>query len=291
LKFINNTEDCWQGYPKLKHLHKLKQQQVANHNTKPYGVRVDLDKIVSTLNKWIENDIKFDVIMIGALVENQLIMPILTNLPINRLCSRPGFLYIWATTHKISQIIKLLNCNNFNKKFRRSEEMIFLPINENSPYFPTDSFNDDSVLHRQQWHCWMCITGTVRRSTDAHLIHCNVDTDLQIESPVAVNRKNVVPDAMYRVVENFSNLSRRLHIIPSHIGFNCLLKLRPGWVIMGPDVMIDNFNQEEYEKELFEKSLINYKLANSGNSIQYLVPQTDEIEQLRPKSPVIKQDR
>ena len=123
--------------------------------------------------------------MIGALVENQFILPILNSIPIHRLCSKPGFLFIWATTQKIQELTRLLNNDNFNKRFRRSEELIFLPIDDKSPYYPHDSGATEVIplFERQQWHCWMCITGTVRRSTDNHLIHCNIDTDLQIESP------------------------------------------------------------------------------------------------------------
>ena len=70
--------------------------------------------------------------------------------------------------------------------------MIFLPIDDKSPYYPHDSGATEVIplFERQQWHCWMCITGTVRRSTDNHLIHCNIDTDLQIESQVTKQSKS-----------------------------------------------------------------------------------------------------
>lgn len=284
LNYINNTINPLEGYPKLKQLHNLKKKQIDNHNVKPFGVRCSSDNIIAKLNSWINEGLKFDVIMIGALVENQLILPILLKIPIIQLCSKPGFLFIWANTQKISELIKTLNNNPYNKKFRRSEELIFLAINPDSPYYPGDSLDGISLLERQQWHCWMCITGTVKRSTDSDLINCNIDTDLQIESPTN-NNNNVVPNSMYKVAENFSLLNRRLHIIPSRIGFNYQLRLRPGWVILGPDVLIDNFTKREYEKELYDKSLLHYKQGNGNNSIQYLIPQNSEIEQLRPRSP------
>ncbi|CUM65929.1 uncharacterized protein PRCAT00003582001 [Priceomyces carsonii] len=284
-RYIRNSNNPLEGYPKLNRLHQLKRKQILNHSTKPYGARVSSSEIIPTLNKWIDTyGLKFDVIMIGALIENQFILPLLMNLPIHKLCSRPGYMFIWATTQKIQELTKLLNKDSFNKKFRRSEELIFLPLNKESPYYPSeDDASGIPLLERQQWHCWMCITGTVRRSTDSHLIHCNIDTDLQIESEQSASN-NVVPDSLYRVAENFSNSNRRLHIIPTKIGYNSPIKLRLGWVIMSPDVLIDNFNPRGLEEELFSKSLVSYK--NNVNNPQFLVPQTDEIEELRPKSPV-----
>ncbi|KAK6202490.1 karyogamy protein KAR4 [Scheffersomyces amazonensis] len=302
IKYIRNVNNPFEGYPKLSKLHQLKRSQMIKHAVKPYGVRIPTEKIIPTLYHWIEvYGIKFDVIMIGALVENQFILPILNNIPFHKLCSKPGFLFIWATTQKIQELTNLLNNDNFNKKFRRSEELIFLPIDKDSPYFPGESVDESILLfERQQWHCWMCITGTVRRATDNHLIHCNVDTDLQIESTTTNGKKNAVPDALYRVAENFSNSNRRLHIIPSKTGYDTPVKLRPGWIIMSPDVMINNFNPKQYKEELYSKSFVHYKASSSGNSMNstqgngnvysnahFLVPQTEEIEELRPKSPVI----
>ncbi|ODV82172.1 uncharacterized protein CANTADRAFT_4200 [Suhomyces tanzawaensis NRRL Y-17324] len=285
VEYIRNINNPIEGYPKLTRLHNLKKEQVKKHAVQPYGARVPTNKIVPTLNKWInEYGLKFDVIMIGALVENQFILPILLNLPIHQLCAKPGFLFIWATTHKIQELTKVLNNDNFNKKFRRSEELIFLPLNKDSPYYPGD--DTSSLFEKQQWHCWMCITGTVRRSTDNHLIHCNVDTDLQIESPQSPRRNDAVPDSLYKIAENFSNSNRRLHIIPSRIGYNLVPRMRPGWVIMGPDLLVDNFDPVHYEEELYGKSLVKYSQNNGKTITQFLVQQTDEIEELRPKSPV-----
>lgn len=276
--FIQNISNPEEGYPKLTRLHDLKREQTQNHAVKPFGARVATNQIISTLNYWINKGVKFDVIMIGALVENQFILPLLLNLPMHKLCSKPGFLFVWANTQKILELNKLLLNENFNKKFRRSEELIFLPVNKDSPYFPGEDPNV-SLFQKQQWHCWMCITGTVRRSTDNHLIHCNVDTDLQIESKESLVN-NAVPNSLYKVAENFSNSNRRLHIVPSKIGYDLPIRLRPGWVIMGPDVLLDNFSPEAYEEELVGKSFIRHK--NGG--VQYLVPQGDEVEELRPKS-------
>ena len=49
----------------------------------------------------------------------------------------------------------------------------------------------------------MGIKGTVRRTTDGHLIHANIDTDIIIseEPPTGSTRK---PDELYQVIERFA---------------------------------------------------------------------------------------
>ncbi|CCF57667.1 hypothetical protein KAFR_0D00210 [Kazachstania africana CBS 2517] len=272
-KHVSNIENTVDGYPKLQKLFQEKERQIANYATKPFGCKVNIDQIVPTLNKWIQKDhLCFDVVMIGCLTDNQFIYPILSQLPLDRLVSKPGFLFIWASAHKINELSKLLNTEIWAKKFRRSEELVFVPIDKNSPFYPGLDQDDTSLMEKMQWHCWMCITGTVRRSTDGHLIHCNVDTDLSIETQGAQNV--AVPEHLYKVAENFSTATRRLHIIPARTGWETPVKLRSGWVIMSPDIMLDNFNPKKYRGEI--------------SRIGCNVPLKNEIEVLRPKSPVQK---
>lgn len=300
--YIRNVNKQTDGYPKLQRLKQLKSQQVELHAITPYGVKCATDKIVPTLNKWANvYNLQFDVIMIGALVENQFIVDILNSLPLFKLCAKPGFVFIWATTANIKQLTTLLNGEKWNKKFRRSEELVFVPVDGESDYFGPgvndgthrgeSNGNNESLLCRKQWHCWMCITGTVRRSTDNDLIHCNVDTDLQIERKQVKQEisRDAVPETFYKVAENFSNSNRRLHIIPCNSGYQHPVRCRPGWVVMLPDIMLDNFDPAAYEKELHSKSFIKYKNVTVNGHLkqmaQYLVAQTSEIEALRPKSP------
>ncbi|OWB68123.1 hypothetical protein B5S33_g1988 [[Candida] boidinii] len=272
IKYIRNISEKVEGYPKLQKLLKLKEEQISKHSTKGYGSRVKPENMSRVLNDWCSNhNIGFDVIMIGALTENQLIYSLLFSLPIDKLCNRPGFLFIWASTKKISELSRLLSdSNSWAKRFRRSEELIFVPTDKNSPYYPRDSdIPEEQLCETLQWHCWMCITGTVRRSTDNKLIHCNIDTDLSIENEST--KKSAVPDQIYKVAENFSSSTRRLHIIPSRSGIDNPVRLRKGWVIMSPDVMLNNFEPNSYKSEI--------------NKVGTNIPLNDEIEQLRPKSP------
>ncbi|KAG0683092.1 hypothetical protein C6P40_000474 [Pichia californica] len=271
-KYIRNAKQQVEGYPKLQRLYKLKEQQIEKYSTRPYGCRIDSENLSKTLNSWVyDHNLQFDVIMIGALTENQLIYPLLTKLPIDKLCSKPGFLFIWASTKKISELSTLMNdSRTWSKRFRRSEELVFIPVDKNSVYYPKEwSIPEDQILEEVQWHCWMCITGTVRRSTDKDLIHCNVNTDLALENSNTGN--SAVPSQIYKVVENFSSSTRRLHIIPTSTGLKKHVKVRPGWVIVSPDVILDNFEPERYKRDI---ELIGSK-----------IPYNDEIEQLRPKTP------
>lgn len=301
-EYIRNVRKQTDGYPKLQRLKDLKAQQVELHAITPYGVKCSTSDIVPTLNMWVNDyNLQFDVIMIGALVENQFIVDILNSLPLFKLCAKPGFVFIWATTANIKQLTTLLNGEKWNKKFRRSEELVFVPVDGESVYFGPgvndgihsgeSNGNNESLLSRKQWHCWMCITGTVRRSTDNDLIHCNVDTDLQIERKQIKQdyMRDAVPETFYKVAENFSNSNRRLHIIPCNSGYEHPVRCRSGWVVMLPDVMLDNFDPAVYEQELHSKSFIKYKNVTVNGHLkqlpQYLVGQTPEIEALRPKSP------
>ena len=107
--YISNVENATQGYPRLQKLKDLKKDQILKHAITPCGARVRSQDIVSTLHTWIhEYNLQFDVVMIGALVDNQFIRPILEQLPLHRLCAKPGFLFVWATSRKIQKLSKIL---------------------------------------------------------------------------------------------------------------------------------------------------------------------------------------
>ena len=59
----------------------------------------------------------------------------------------------------------------------------------------------------------MGIKGTVRRTTDGHLIHANIDTDIIIsEEPSTGSTKK--PEELYRVIERFAQGT--LHLSLAH---------------------------------------------------------------------------
>lgn len=109
----------------------------------------------------------------------------------------------------------------------------------------------------------MGIKGTVRRSTDAHFIHANVDTDVIIaeEPPLGVTEK---PNEIYNIIQHFSNGMRRLEL------FGEDHNIRPGWLTLGISLSSSNFDADSY-KAYFRDG--------------HLLGSTPQIENLRPKSP------
>ena len=127
----------------------------------------------------------------------------------------------------------------------------------------------DSVIQHTKEHCLMGIKGTVRRSTDGDFIHANVDLDIIIgEEPEYGSTDK--PEEIFKIVEHFCLGRRRLHI------FGNDHTVRPGWVTVGPDLTSSNYSSEQYNTYF------------SKGPDEYLVGNTDLIEQLRPKSPPAK---
>lgn len=83
----------------------------------------------------------------------------------------------------------------------------------------------------------MGIKGMVRRSTDGHVIHANVDTDI-IVSEEPPYGSMVKPEEMYQVIEHFSLGKRRLEL------FGEDHNVRPGWVTVGNELSASNFIKE-----------------------------------------------
>lgn len=83
----------------------------------------------------------------------------------------------------------------------------------------------------------MGIKGTVRRSTDGHMIHANIDTDVMIseQPPFGSTQK---PEELYSIIEHFALGRRRLELFGSD------RNIRAGWVTLGNKITSSNFNKE-----------------------------------------------
>ncbi|KAL8257744.1 hypothetical protein R6Q59_029784 [Mikania micrantha] len=134
-------------------------------------------------------------------------------------------------------------------------------------------------------HCLMGIKGTVRRSTDGHIIHANIDTDVIIaeEPPYGSTAK---PEDMYRIIEHFSLGRRRLEL------FGEDHNIRAGWLTVGKDLSSSNFNSEGYVRNFADKDGKVWQGGGGRNpppEAGHLVLTTSDIEALRPKSPMKNQ--
>lgn len=110
----------------------------------------------------------------------------------------------------------------------------------------------------------MGIKGTVRRSTDGDFIHANVDIDLIITEEEEYGSMEKPPE-IFNIIEHFCLGRRRLHL------FGRDSTIRPGWLTIGPQLTINNFNSDAYATYFTQ-----------GNVTTGC---TDRIESLRPKSP------
>ena len=81
----------------------------------------------------------------------------------------------------------------------------------------------------------MGIKGTVRRATDGHIIHSNIDTDIIVseEMPFGSVRK---PEEMYLIIERFCLGRRRLEL------FGEDHNIRNGWVTLGLGLSSSNLD-------------------------------------------------
>ncbi|KAK9103666.1 hypothetical protein Sjap_020920 [Stephania japonica] len=130
-------------------------------------------------------------------------------------------------------------------------------------------------------HCLMGIKGTVRRSTDGHIIHANIDTDIIIaeEPPYG---STIKPEDMYRIIEHFSLGRRRLEL------FGEDHNIRSGWLTLGKGLSSSNFNMDAYIRNFADKDGKVWQGGGGRNpppDAPHLVLTTPDIEGLRPKSP------
>ncbi|KXS18138.1 MT-A70 protein [Gonapodya prolifera JEL478] len=164
----------------------------------------------------------------------------IAKLPIPDLAANPSFIFIWVgCAEGLDKGRELLNkwgelssrsrrvssddtATCFLSKplegYRRAEDITWLKANR---VRPDRSGLDDSsdapttdrglVFRRSKEHCIMGIRGTVRRSTDTHFIHCNVDTDVIIaeDKPPGDTSK---PEEIYHIIEHFCLGRRRLEL-------------------------------------------------------------------------------
>uniref|UniRef100_A0A7C9E438 mRNA (2'-O-methyladenosine-N(6)-)-methyltransferase n=1 Tax=Opuntia streptacantha TaxID=393608 RepID=A0A7C9E438_OPUST len=133
----------------------------------------------------------------------------------------------------------------------------------------------------------MGIKGTVRRSTDGHIIHANIDTDVIIaeEPPYGSTAK---PDEMYRIIEHFALGRRRIEL------FGEDHNIRTGWLTVGKGLSSSNFNSEAYVRSFADKDgkvWLGGGGRNPPPDASHLVQTTPEIEALRPKSPMKNQQQ
>ncbi|EGO28530.1 hypothetical protein SERLADRAFT_434451 [Serpula lacrymans var. lacrymans S7.9] len=278
-------ERRFEEYPKQQRLLNLKKDSVNTH------ALLSSYLPFQQLNTLHPN--KFDVILLDPPFSSSFSWDELQELPIPSLAADPSFVFMWVGSgageglERGREVLAKWG-------YRRCEDVVWVKTNRSNNRGPGTDPPTTSLLTRTKQHCLMGIRGTVRRSTDSWFVHCNVDTDVIIweGDPEDPTRK---PPEMYTLIENFCLGMRRLELFG-----RARSSLRRGWVTILADGeerrLSGGFSRladEEgvgipdgarpWDKEAWEEG--NKELAVSGGG-KCVVPNTQEIEALRPKSPV-----
>ncbi|CCF73414.1 MT-A70 [Babesia microti strain RI] len=305
----------FEEYPKLDRLMKLKSEIIQARATPPMYIKANL----RTFN-WDSLGVRFDVILINPPWHNSHSLPTdkfcwtvaeLKKIPIDRIADSPSFCFIWCGADHLEDARETLS----HWKFRRCEDICWLKTNihwknsfhDNSNF--SRCINNDTLLKRTTEHCLVGVNGIVKRDVDFHFIHSNLDTDVLIAEETdplelllreyemddlrkqlndtnmeqiheEINRLRMKeyekPKELYDIIDRFCMGRRKLEL------FGIETSIRPGWLTIGPYLSSSNFDP------------INYRLWTEGDACwpekrDYrggrFMGTTDEIENLRPKSP------
>ncbi|KAF5732376.1 hypothetical protein HS088_TW18G01070 [Tripterygium wilfordii] len=289
LELTNVVED----YPKLRELIQKKDEIVTKSATPPMYFKCDLREFELSPEFF---GTKFDVILVDPPWEEYVhrapgiaehteywTFEEILNLKIEAIADTPSFIFLW-----VGDGVGLEQGRQCLKKwgFRRCEDICWVQTNKSTP---TPSLRHDShtLFQHSKEHCLMGIKGTIRRSTDGHIIHANIDTDVIIaeEPPYGSTQK---PEDMYRIVEHFALGRRRIEL------FGEDHNIRSGWLTVGKGLSSSNFNAEAYIKNFADmdgKVWQGEAGRNPPPEAPHLVLTTPEIESLRPKSPMKNQQQ
>eukprot|EP00268_Persea_americana_P032168 TRINITY_DN3155_c0_g4_i1.p1 TRINITY_DN3155_c0_g4~~TRINITY_DN3155_c0_g4_i1.p1 ORF type:complete len:1239 (-),score=333.64 TRINITY_DN3155_c0_g4_i1:179-3895(-) len=276
-----------EDYPKLRELIQKKDEIVAKAASPPMYYKCDLREHGLSPEFF---GTKFDVILVDPPWEEYVhrapgvtdhmeywTFEEIQNLKIEAIADTPSFIFLWVGDGAGLEQGRLCL-----KKwgFRRCEDICWVKTNKTNA---TPGLRHDShtLFQHSKEHCLMGIKGTVRRSTDGHIIHANIDTDIIIaeEPPYGSTKK---PEDLYRIIEHFSLGRRRLEL------FGEDHNIRSGWLTVGKGLSSSNFNAEAYVRNFSDKDGKVWQGGGGRNpppDAPHLVLTTPEIESLRPKSP------
>jgi len=277
-------------YPKIERLISLKDNILSKRSTPAMSLKCDLKNFDLT-----SLGTKFDVILIdppwleyqtrvsGIYVAGEDLRPWsleeLRELKVGDIAEGQSFCFLWCgETH-------LEDSRMLFKKwgFRRIEDICWVKTNRLSPMDERGRvtqgsvmYGDSAIVQRTKEHCVVGVKGTVKRSEDTHFIHANCDTDLIMEEEKEFGSTHK-PSELYETIEHFCLGRRRLEL------FGLDRNMRDGWLTLGNGLTTSN-----WDKSLFlswyegDGAWPDVRTHHGGK----LIGSTQEIEVLRPKSPV-----
>jgi len=283
-------EERFSEYPKLQKLITLHSDLVADHAHPPTYLEADLRsfELPSLL------PVKYDCILIDPPLEEYTkshpthapskpwTWDEIAELPIPQIANNPGLIWLWVGSGKADEagVSGLDKGREILAKwgYRRCEDIVWLKTNAKRPGLENEAETKTILTHTKE-HCLMGIRGTVRRSTDSHFVHCNVDTDVIVWEGDEQDPLHKPPE-LYNLIESFCLGTRRLEL------FGSSKNARAGWLTVGmevePPLPLKEYGPEEYPPQSYVKGVydtyFSYEIPN-------LVPSPAEIEALRPRSP------
>eukprot|EP00210_Caulerpa_lentillifera_P009508 g9067.t1 len=284
----SQLEDQYEDYPNAKRLIGLKNELIAAHATPPYYLQADLHVLDLSLSTF---GTKFDVALIDPPWEEYVrrapgvgdgvswTWQEIRDLRLEEIMDSPSFVFLWCGSEEGLEAGR--HCLN-KWGYRRCEDIVWIKTNKNpnQKYLSAANQEARSVLQHTKEHCLMGIKGTVRRALDGHVIHANIDTDVIIseEPPLGSTEK---PDQLYQIIERFCLGQRRIEL------FGEDHNIRPGWVTIGQKLQSTNFKPAVFASHFMMMDggpfIMNPGRPQPGQP--NLLPSSEEIEYLRPKSP------
>ncbi|KAG2123422.1 MT-A70-domain-containing protein [Suillus clintonianus] len=268
----------FEEYPKQQRLLSLKKESVDAHSTPPFFLPFSH---LSSLHPQ-----KFDVILLDPPFSSSFSWDDLQALPVPSLAADPSFVFMWVGSgageglERGREVLAKWG-------YRRCEDVVWVKTNNTTNRGPGTDPPTTSLLTRTKQHCLMGIRGTVRRSTDSWFVHCNVDTDVIIwEGDTADPMRK--PPEMYTLIENFCLGTRRLELFG-----RARSSLRRGWVTVltesdGAKVgeharTTEGDAVHQWNKDSWDEATRHLASLAGGKCV---VPNSQEIDALRPKSPM-----
>lgn len=113
--------------------------------------------------------------------------------------------------------------------YKRCEDIVWVKTNKNKKDHSNTSSNissSNTILLRVKEHCLVGLRGDVKRASDSHFIHANIDTDVIVdeEPPIGSMKK---PLEIYEIIERFCLGRKRLEL------FGETANIRNGWLTIG----------------------------------------------------------
>ncbi|KAG1816349.1 MT-A70-domain-containing protein [Suillus subaureus] len=263
--------DYSQRYPKQQRLLSLKKESVDAHATPPFFLPFLTSLHYIPKNPPFSSSFGWDD---------------LQALPVPSLAADPSFVFMWVGSgageglERGREVLAKWG-------YRRCEDVVWVKTNNTTNRGPGTDPPTTSLLTRTKQHCLMGIRGTVRRSTDSWFVHCNIDTDVIIwEGDTADPMRK--PPEMYTLIENFCLGTRRLELFG-----RARSSLRRGWVTVltasdGAKVgeharTTEGDAVHPWSKDSWEEATRHLTSLAGGKCV---VPNSQEIDALRPKSPM-----